>query len=171
MPIAVSNSSPLIHLAAIGSLWLVREFFDEIRIPPAVWREVVEEGRGRPGAAEVALAAQQGWLRVVPLHDEALAKALRHTLDDGEAETLALAVQEKPDWVLLDELEARRAAEVHGLAKTGVIGLLMRAKQQGKVVCLKDLLDRLRTDAGFWIADQLYQAALAAAGETPIERG
>jgi len=64
MATAVSNSSPLIHLAAIGGSGLLREFFNEILVPPAVWREVVDEGRGRPGAAEVELTAQEGWLRV-----------------------------------------------------------------------------------------------------------
>lgn len=166
MPRAISNSSPLIHLGAIGSFGLLRDLFDEIWIPPAVWREVVEEGRGRPGAAEVEQAAAQGWLRVRPLLDDALAKSLKRILDDGEAEAIALAVQEKPDAVLLDESEARKAADVHGLIKTGVVGLLIRAKQQGKVTCLKDYLDRLRDEAGFWIDESLYRAALQAVGET-----
>ena len=165
MATAVSNSSPLIHLAAIGSLGLLRDLFDEIWIPPAVWREVVEEGRGRPGAAEVEQAAEQGWLRVLSLRDEELAKSLKRALDDGEAEAIALAVQEKPEVVLLDESEARKAAEVHGLTRTGVIGLLIRAKRQQKLPCLKMYLDRLRDEGGFWIDDRLYQAVLQAGGE------
>ena len=166
MAIAVSNASPLIHLAAIGSFDLLHDFFQEIRIPPAVWREVVEEGRGRPGAAEVEQAATQRWLRVVPLEDEALAKSLKRVLDDGEAEAVGLAVQEKADVVLLDETEARKAAEVQGLVKTGVIGLLIRAKRQAKVNSLKERLDRLRDEGGFWIDDSLYRAALQAVDET-----
>ncbi len=167
MATAVSNSSPLIHLAAIGGFGLLRQFFDEILLPPAVWREVVDEGRGRPGAAEVEQAAQQGWLRVVTLRNDALAKSLKRTLDDGEAEAVALAVQEKPDVVLLDESEARKEAAVHGLVKTGVVGLLIRAKRTGNVGSLKEVLDRLRGEGGFWIDDALYRAALHAVNETP----
>jgi hypothetical protein len=167
MATAVSNSSPLIHLAAIGGFGLLREFFAEILVAPAVWREVVDEGRDRPGAVEVEQAAQQGWLRVVPLANDALANSLKRALDDGEAETVALAVQEKPDVVLLDESEARKAADVHGLVKTGVVGLLIRAKNTGKVTSLKALLDRLRGEAGFWIDESLYRAALRAVNESP----
>ncbi len=39
MPNAISNSSPLIHLAGIRRLDLLREFYDEVLIPPAVSRE------------------------------------------------------------------------------------------------------------------------------------
>lgn len=165
MPKAVSNSSPLIHLAASGNFALLHEFYEEVWIPPAVWREVVEEGRQRPGAAEVRDAAEQGWTRVVSLHDDLLVKSLRRELDEGEAEAIALAVQERPDIVLLDETEARQAAQVYGLMKTGVVGLLIRARLHGKVAALRDELDRLRDEAGFWIDDSLYHAALEAAGE------
>ncbi len=57
---AVSNSSPLILYAAIGRLELLRETYDEIAVPPAVWREVVAAGTGRAGASEVA---QSSWIR------------------------------------------------------------------------------------------------------------
>jgi len=43
MLLIASDSSTLIHLAAIGRLPLLREFYEKIIIPPAVWREVVEE--------------------------------------------------------------------------------------------------------------------------------
>ena len=72
MPKAVSNSSPLIHLAAMERLKLLPTFYDDVLIPPAVWREVVEEGKGRPGACEVDDAAKQGWLRIVAPTDGAL---------------------------------------------------------------------------------------------------
>ena len=144
----------------------MRKFFDEILVPPAVC-EVVDEGRGRPGAVEAGRASQEGWLRVVPLQNDALAKSLKRTIDDGEAEAVALAVQETPDVVLLDETEARKEAAVHGLVKTGVVGLLIRAKKLGSVGSLKEVLDRLRGEGGFWIDDALYRVALRAVDETP----
>jgi hypothetical protein len=55
---AVSDSSTLIHLARLGRLELLREFYDQMLIPPAVWEEVVEQGHGRAGAREVEHAAQ-----------------------------------------------------------------------------------------------------------------
>jgi len=49
--------------------------------------------------------------------------------------------------------------------KTGVVALLIRAKRQGKVASLKEELDRLRDEGGFWIDDSVYQAALKAVSE------
>lgn len=49
MPQAVSNSSPLIHLSAIGRLCLLKHF-SSIIIPPAVWHEGVVEGGYTPGS-------------------------------------------------------------------------------------------------------------------------
>ena len=44
---AVSDSSTLIHLAWIGHLELLKEFYGKILITPAVWKEVVEVGKQR----------------------------------------------------------------------------------------------------------------------------
>jgi len=54
--VVISNSSPLINLSIIERLNLLEGKFPEIVIPPAVWREVVVEGFGKPGAKEVEQA-------------------------------------------------------------------------------------------------------------------
>jgi hypothetical protein len=41
----VSNASPLINLARVGKLDLLRDLYGEIIIPDAVWHEVVKDGR------------------------------------------------------------------------------------------------------------------------------
>lgn len=97
--------------------------------------------------------------------DEPLLRLLRRDLNEGEAEVIALALAQQADLVLLDESEARRIAELYGLVKTGVIGILMRAKREGKVQSLRVELDKLRHQAGFWIEEGLYHQALRAVGE------
>ena len=67
---------------------------------------------------------------------------LRRDLDDGESEVIALAVEQRADLVLLDESDARRTADLYSLSKTGIIGLLIRAKQEGHIDSLKVELDR-----------------------------
>lgn len=165
MPLVIGDSSTLIHLAASGRLALLREFYEKITIPAAVWKEVVEEGRGRAGAAEVEEARQGGWIEVVSPTNEPLLRLLKRDLDDGEAEVIALAVERQADLVLLDESDARRIAELYGLPRTGVVGLLIRAKREGKIQSLQVELERLRSQAGFWIEERLYQRALRAVGE------
>ena len=167
MPIAISDSSTLIHLARIGRLSLLQRFFDTVLIPPAVRREVVEEGRGRVGADEVAQAIATGWITVIVPTDRALVRLLKRDLHDGEAEAIALASEQQEATVLLDESDARQRAEALGQALTGVIGLLIRAKLEGHTISLREELDRLRQDAGFWISDGLYRQALLAVDESP----
>lgn len=76
MPLAVSNSSPLIHLSMIGRTSLLRHF-SSVCIPPAVWREVVELGGGRPGATEIRDARESGWLQVIEPSNMALVTPAR----------------------------------------------------------------------------------------------
>lgn len=165
MPAAVSDSSTLIHLAAVGRLMLLREFYNELLVPPAVWKEVVEEGYGRPGARDVEEAARSGWLRIIAATNEPLVRLLKRDLDAGEAEAIALALEVQAEAVFLDESDARRAAATYGLSKTGVVGLLIRARVEGKIDSLGQELDRLRREAGFWISEDLYRLALEAVGE------
>ena len=166
MPTVISDSSTLIHLGGIGRLALLRELYGQIIIPPAVWREVVEEGKGRAGAAEVETAQKSGWIVLLPPTNEPLAFSLKRDLDEGEAEAIALALEHQADLILLDESDARSLASRYSLKKTGAIGVLMRAKKEGKVASLRAELDRLRNQSGFWIEDRLYQRVLTDAGET-----
>jgi len=165
MPEAISDSSTLIHLAGIGRLELLKEFYGKIFITPAVWKEVVVEGQSRAGASEVNEANNAGWIEVVTPTNESVVRLLERELHKGEAETIALAIERHPEVVFLDELEARRVANVYGLRKTGVIGILIRAKLEGRVTSLREELDKLRIEAGFWIGEPLYRRALQAVAE------
>jgi len=160
----ISDSSTLIHLAKINRLNLLHDLYELVTVPPAVWNEVVEQGAGRAGAAEVREARQNGWIQVFAPDDLPLVRLLRQDLDDGEAEVIALAVEKKAALVLLDESEARRIADLYGIAKTGIIGILIKSKQEGLIGSMRDELRRLREDGGFWIEDKLYQQILSSIG-------
>lgn len=94
-----------------------------------------------------------------------LLQLLKRDLDDGEAEVIALAIEQQTDLVLLDESEARRIATTYSLPKTGVVGLLIQAKREGHLDSLKVELDKLRGQGGFWLDNELYTRALNAVGE------
>jgi len=162
---AISDSSTLIHLAGIGRLDLLKEFYGKILITPAVWREVVEEGKDRYGAREVEEAHESGWIEVIAPGNKSVIRLLERELHKGEAETISLAIERHHEVIFLDESEARRVADVYGLRKTGVIGILIRAKLEGKVASLREELDRLRSESGFWIGDEIYWHALNAVAE------
>ena len=92
-------------------------------------------------------------------------RLLKRDLDEGEAEAIALAINRKADLILLDETEARSVAELYSLPKTGVIGILMRAREAGKVQSLRTELEKLREQGGFWIDEELYRQVLSAVGD------
>lgn len=113
MPI-VSNTSPVLNLAIVNHLSLMYEQFGEILIPQAVFEELrVEEGL--PGSQSLREAIEKGWLEVKEAKDQIFVKALRADLDKGEAEAIALALQVKSEYVILDEREGRRVAKLLGL--------------------------------------------------------
>jgi predicted nucleic acid-binding protein len=165
MTLVISDASTLIQLVNIGRLGLLRDFFGQVVVPPTVWKEVVDLGEGRLGAEEVRHAENSGWMTVEAPGDSAFVRALSRDLDDGEAEVIALAVERKAGLILVDETEARRVADLYGIPKTGIIGLLLRAKREKIIALLKPELDRLVYQSGFWISQGLYQQTLKAAGE------
>ena len=161
----IVDSSTLIHLSAIGRFPLLTDLFGRLTVTPAVWREVVEQGKDRTRIAALEAAREHGALEVREPANQPLVRSLRHDLDDGEAEVIALAVENPGSLALLDESDARRLATSFGIEKTGAIGVLIRAKLEGRIESLRPELDRLRTEAGFWIGEDLYQRVLQAAGE------
>jgi predicted nucleic acid-binding protein len=137
MALVISDASALIHLVNIGRLGLLKDFFGQIVVPSAVWKEVVDLGEGRSGAEEIRQAGGSGWMTVEAPSDNAFVRALSRELDDGEAEVIALAVERKADLILVDETEARRVADLYGIPKTGIIGLLLKAKREKIIDLLK----------------------------------
>ena len=82
----VSNSSPLLYLAALGDLNLLSALFGNILIPQAVWQELVVDGRGKHGASEVE-KARGDWLDVrIVSNREAVAELTSRRLEPGEIE-------------------------------------------------------------------------------------
>lgn len=164
MPTAVSDSSVLIHLSAIGQFALLPTFFHEVRVPEAVWREVVMQGRSQQVVQDVNAAATQGWLKVVTPVNAPLIQTLRQNLHEGEAEAIALAVETSPDFLLMDETDGRTAARQLGVRTRGVVGLLMQAKQAGRITTLRPWLTRL-AENGFHLSPAFVAQVLKQAGE------
>ncbi len=160
--IVVSNTSPLTNLAAISQFELLRQLYDELHIPQAVWDELNAQGTQWPGRAEVAAA---GWIKCHTAKNQMLVTVLQRDLDRGESETLALAVEMGADIVLLDEKEGRHAAQRLGARVIGTVGVLLEAKARNKIAAVRPHLDALRQVAGFYLSDSLYRSVLVLARE------
>ena len=163
MPV-VSNTSPVFNLAVVGRLSLLKAQFGKILIPPAVEAELAA-ARHLPGGPAIGEAEEVGWIGVAGLGDSRLVRALSFELDDGEAAAIALALELGYDRVLMDEHDGRARAKAMGLQVTGVLGVLLRARREGSVDSVRAEMERLRSEAGFFIAPGLFQKVLVEAGE------
>ena len=126
---AIVNATPLIALALIDRLDLLKEIFDEVIVPVAVYDEVVLQGEDKPGAEKVKAI---DWTIMQPDIQPGIDPYL-FGLDAGETEVLLLAQQIQPDWVVIDERLARRIALAMGIPLKGTIGLLLAAVQAGLI--------------------------------------
>jgi predicted nucleic acid-binding protein len=159
----VSNASPLINLARIGKLDLLRELYGKLFIPDGVWNEIVVEGTGQPGADEVKEAV---WIERREVKNKQLVQALLQEMDAGEAEAIVLALEERADWLLMDEHLGREIAGHFKLHCIGLVGVLILAKHKGLISAIKPCLDGLTDLAGFRLKDSLYTRILRDENET-----
>lgn len=162
--LVVSNTSPILGLAAIGELRLLQRQFTEVLIPKAVQLELKAETDFR-GTSEIRQALKSNWLKVSEVKNTALVQALALELDQGEAEAIALALETDAELILMDEHEGREKARALGLQTTGVLGILLRAKKEGQIKSIAKTMQALRKEIGFFITDELYQRVLEQADE------
>jgi predicted nucleic acid-binding protein len=157
----VSDASPLINLARVNQFDLLAAFYGQIVIPRAVYEEVVIRGEGREGSREVKEAS---WIDVQVPHDELAVRALEAELGRGEASAIILARELDAPLLIIDEIRGRRIALQLGLKVHGTLGILTRAKREGRIISLRQALDLLQV-RGTWIDQELYDKVLRIIGE------
>lgn len=161
---AVSNTSPISNLASIGRLALLKSQFSALWIPDAVVAELTAHPDPIAQTA-IQTALRDQWMQIGTPRDSGLLRLLLSQLHRGEAEAIALATDLKADMVLIDEQEGRQLASKTGLAVTGVLGVLLRAKRGGEIPAVKPEMDLLRSKARFFVSLALEKRILTAAGE------
>ncbi|MGQ9657856.1 MAG: DUF3368 domain-containing protein [Fimbriimonadales bacterium] len=154
---AIVDTSCLIGLSHLHLLSLPLAFYEAVLIPPSVQAEFGE--------------LEAGYCIQSPANRD-LVVSLCLTLGRGEAEVIALGLEKRQEGIgcelVLDDRRARQIAHEFGLRVVGTVGLLVRAKRQGHVGSVRELLERLQA-GGFRLSTDLLKQALVLAGEPEEE--
>jgi uncharacterized protein len=159
----VADAGPLIGLARVGLLDLLRHLYKRVLIPVQVFDEL-QTSADRPGSRALRSAVQEGWLESATLASGEELESLSLALGPGEAGAILLAGQRPCRFLLLDERRGRAVAKNHGLRVVGTGGVLLAAKQQGLLGRVSPALDQL-ADSGYRLSPELRSQILTLAGE------
>lgn len=122
---AVSNTGPLIHLYEIDLLKAL-DIFSIVIIPRAVEDELKRHRININSKIKIFDLGDKEKDNVMLLTNQ-------YDLDLGEASAISLALQEKADYFLTDDLEARNVAKVYGIEVHGSVGIVLRAFRDKKL--------------------------------------
>ena len=161
--VVIADTGPLIALARVGELDLLRRLYRRIVVPPAVHNELAIDSN-RPGAKVLAGVFAAGWADVVEVTEASVRLELDQLLGPGEAEAIALAEQEDTRFLLIDDARGRRTARSRGVPVVGVAGVLLAAKSRGELSAVSPVLDRL-SSAGYRLSPRLVAGRLLRARE------
>ncbi len=156
--IIISDTSSISNLLQIGLIDILHTLYDEITITPAVRRELYI-------LPEQAIQIEQmDWISVKAPRNQKMVFELMKELDLGESESIALAVEEQADYLIIDEYRGRMIADSYGIRVTGVLGVLIQAKQKGVIPSVKINIEKLIA-IGFRLDKKLVENVLRSLGE------
>ena len=156
----ICDAGPLIFLAKIDQLNILKAIAKEVWIPTSVWNEVVIDSELHDETKELKMFLSN----CIRDPDPILERVFKLEVDPGEAAAIALAMQHPYSCLLIDDMMGRMIAQRQGVRITGTLGILIRAKRMGLIAQLKPLFDNLKIH-GWFIADELIHQALVAVNE------
>ncbi len=155
----ISNTTPIISLLKINQLSLLKELYEELIVPHAVWREI-EAGKDSEFYADLSVLS---WIDIQSIKNDSALDYLTD-LDRGEAEVIILGRELKADLVIIDESLGRQYARHFNLPLTGTLGVLLRAKKENLIPKIRPLVEELRRK-NVWISEHVFRNVLQLAYE------
>jgi predicted nucleic acid-binding protein len=154
------NASPLIFLARANLIELLQLAGTEIVVPTPVAEEILRRGPDDPAAQ--ALSSVE-WLTIAdpPPIPEVVQG---WDLGAGESSVLAWSYEHPGADCILDDLAARRCANLLGLPVRGTLGLVILGKRRGIFPKARPVLERMRR-SGMYLSDRVLNRALSKVGE------
>jgi predicted nucleic acid-binding protein len=146
------DASTLILLAKIDMLDIfITDFAKKVAISDKVRDEVLEGSS--PDAPLIARLVEERGIDVLKAKDKKLVRKLMEdfNIDEGEAETLILAIEKKASLVATDDKNAIKACKIMKLDFTTAIAILVRACERNLIQADEALakLQRLQSFARY----------------------
>lgn len=151
----VVNASPLIVLAKVEQILLLKDLCEEMTIPSGVKEEIDEGPENDP--ARIGLKSDgKKWVRDVgPINPVISA----WDLGQGETEVLNWVYEHPGYEAILDDKAAKNCASSVHIKVHGTIGIILLAKQEGIIEKVSPILNRL-PKVGFRIHPAILAAAI-----------
>jgi predicted nucleic acid-binding protein len=148
--VIISDTSCLILLSKIDELDLLNKVAQNIYNTDIIKKEF---GREIPS-----------WIVVRTPNDNHYQEILEMDLDKGEASAIALSLELENSILLLDDLKGRKIAERLNLRFSGTFGLILRAKQLGKIPNVTEIIEKIKA-TNFRFNEKLLSSIIEMAGE------
>lgn len=123
MSLVITDTSPVNYLVQIGQIDVLEKLFGRVIMPAAVLSEL-RHSRA-PAAVARWVATMPAWIEVV--RAEKLGEGFE--LGPGESEAIAIALENVPSLLLVDDREARETARSLGLRVLGTVNILELAAE------------------------------------------
>ncbi len=138
MRIVVSDAGPLIHLAQIGQLQLLKNLFKCVSITAKVKNETVDEGinHGFVDAQIIGEAIQDGWITIERIFEHQSGSieqlVIGENISHADAETLLLA-KNKDAELLVDDKVVADLGKMYGLRIWNTWTILLESLSEGLI--------------------------------------
>ncbi len=135
----VNNAYPLILLGKLNQLDLLAQLAPSVVVPCAVCNEIAQ------GQQDPATPRTLAWARKRARPDLPVpVSILNWDIGAGESRVLAHCLRIENSKAILDDGEARAAAESHGIPTHGTLGMILRARKRGLIPSARKRAPALR---------------------------
>ncbi len=162
----VADATPIVYLAKIGKLQLLKQLYEDVIVPSKI-REELFTGK-HPETAVIEEAYEAGWLEERALNQNAKnfhSKQLRDApgLHQGESQAIALSYTgHLPLIIDEDDRTGRRIAKVWGIEVKGTLRVILEAYEARLIQYeeTRELFRQLLAER-FRVTAEIYERALA----------
>lgn len=151
----IGDSSALVALSIMNRLDLLEIIFEKIYVPQAVYDEVTISFKPQSVALKNFLA------------DKVISIELNISqvgLGQGELEAIALYKDMNAKFLLIDDRRAKKFAKLNDVNVIGSLGIMVLAKELGKIKSIREDLEKLK-NSDIFISESLIERVLHSVGE------